>query len=62
MVTSFKSTAARFMRDEDGVTLMEYAILAGLIAVVSITTIGLVGTNINRVFGVVNTSLSTVTK
>ena len=62
MAHTLKTAATRFMRDEDGVTLMEYAILAGLIAVVSITTIGLVGTNIDRVFGIVNTSLSTVTK
>lgn len=34
------------VRNEDGATIIEYALLAGLIAVVSITVIGTVGTDV----------------
>jgi Flp pilus assembly pilin Flp len=47
--------------DEDGVTMAEYAILIGLIAVVSITVIKTVGTDILAVFTAVQTQLATVT-
>jgi Flp pilus assembly pilin Flp len=47
--------------DEDGVTMAEYAILIGLIAVVSITVIKTVGTDILAVFTAVQTDLATVT-
>jgi len=48
-------------KDEDGVTMAEYAILIGLIAVVSITVIKTVGTDILAVFTAVQTQLATVT-
>jgi Flp pilus assembly pilin Flp len=37
-------------KDEEGVTMAEYAILIGLIAVVSITVIQTVGTDILAIF------------
>jgi pilus assembly protein Flp/PilA len=48
-------------KDEEGVTMAEYAILIGLIAVVSITIIGTVGTDIAAVFTSVASQLGTVT-
>jgi pilus assembly protein Flp/PilA len=48
-------------QDEEGVTMAEYAILIGLIAVVSITVIQTVGTDILAVFTAVQTDLATVT-
>ena len=48
-------------KDEEGVTMAEYAILIGLIAVVSITVIQTVGTDILAIFTSVSTSLGTVT-
>jgi pilus assembly protein Flp/PilA len=48
-------------QDEAGVTMAEYAILIGLIAVVSITIIKTVGTDILAVFTSVASSLATVT-
>ena len=48
-------------RHEEGVTMAEYAILIGLIAVVSITVIQTVGTDILAVFTAVQTDLATVT-
>ena len=37
----------RFVREDKGQDLIEYALLAGLIALVSVVAITLVGTNIN---------------
>jgi pilus assembly protein Flp/PilA len=50
----------RFLRQEDGAAAIEYGLLAGLIAVAIITTVGLIGTNLNTVFGYVQTALSGV--
>lgn len=40
----------RFLRDEEGVTAIEYGLIAALIAVVIIVAVTLVGTNLNLVF------------
>jgi pilus assembly protein Flp/PilA len=41
---------ARFLRDEEGANGVEYALLAGLIAVAFIIGAGLLGTNLNTFF------------
>lgn len=40
----------RFFKDEEGVTAIEYGLIAALIAVAIIVGIGLVGTNLNTLF------------
>ena len=40
----------RFHRDEEGVTAIEYGLIAALIAVVIITAVTSVGANLNAVF------------
>jgi pilus assembly protein Flp/PilA len=40
----------RFFKEEDGVTAIEYGLIAALIAVAIISAVGLVGTNLNNVF------------
>lgn len=47
----------QFVRDEDGVTAIEYGLIAALIAVVIITTVGTVGTNLNAVFAKIGNEL-----
>jgi pilus assembly protein Flp/PilA len=47
-------------QDEEGVTMAEYAILIGLIAVVSITVIQTVGTDIEAIFTAVGTALGAI--
>ena len=42
--------AKHFIRDEGGVTAIEYGLIAALIAVVIITAVALVGTNLNAIF------------
>lgn len=40
----------QFIRDEDGVTAIEYGLIAALIAVVIIVSVTLIGTNLNLIF------------
>ena len=47
----------RFLKDEAGVTAIEYGLIAALIAVVIVTAVKLIGTNLNTVFGKVSTAL-----
>ena len=49
----------RFITEEEGVTAIEYGLIASLIAVVIITAVGLVGTNLNNVFNFVAGKLVT---
>ena len=48
----------QFIRDEEGVTAIEYGLIAALIAVVIITAVRLVGTNLTAVFNEVATELA----
>jgi pilus assembly protein Flp/PilA len=51
----------RFLRDEQGVTAIEYGLIAALIAVVIIGTVTTVGENLDSVFDSIGTSLGTAT-
>ena len=48
---------SRFVRDESGATAIEYGLIAALIAVVIITVVRLVGTNLSSTFNSVATAL-----
>ena len=50
----------QFVRDEEGVTAIEYGLIAALIAVVIIASVRLVGTNLVTVFTAVSTALAGV--
>jgi len=47
----------KFWKDEEGVTMIEYAIIAALIAVAAIVIISLVGKDIKSVFCNISTKL-----
>ena len=47
----------RFVRDEDGVTAIEYGLIAALIAVVIIAGVGVLGTDLNLTFQAVGDAL-----
>ncbi|HWM60786.1 MAG TPA: Flp family type IVb pilin [Rhizomicrobium sp.] len=48
---------SRFVRDESGATAIEYGLIAALIAVVIITAVTAVGTQLSSIFNVVQTKL-----
>ena len=47
-----------FIKDEEGVTAIEYGLIAALIAVVIITAVALIGNNLNKVFDCVAKTLA----
>lgn len=49
-MTGHLQNVRRFMRDDDGATAIEYALLASLIAVVIAVTVGTLGTAVNGLF------------
>ena len=48
----------KFVKDEEGVTAIEYGLIAALIAIAIIVAVTLVGTNLNLVFNRVADSLA----
>ncbi len=52
-----RSFILRFMGDESGATAIEYGLIAALIAVVIVTALTTVGTNLKNVFNTVATNL-----
>ena len=47
----------RFLKDESGATAIEYGLIAALIAVVLVTSVGLVGTKLNGTFTTIASKL-----
>jgi pilus assembly protein Flp/PilA len=52
-----KTLLLRFAKDQSGVTAIEYGLIASLIAVVIITAVTLIGTNLTTRFGDVAAAL-----
>jgi len=49
-----------FGRDDSGQDLLEYALLVGLIALVTVLAVTNAGSEVNRIFGAIVTSLTAV--
>ena len=49
----------RFIKDEEGVTSIEYGLIAALIAIVIVVAVTLVGTSLNTLFNNVSSELET---
>lgn len=45
--------------DDRGVTMIEYAMIAGLISVVAITLLTAMGTSVSNIFSSINSALAT---
>jgi pilus assembly protein Flp/PilA len=52
-----KTLFSRFAKDESGATAIEYGLIAAGIAVVIITVVQTIGTNLNTILGKVATGL-----
>jgi len=53
-----KALVMRFVREDEGQDLVEYALLLALIALAAITTMGLLGTAINNKYNSATNSLN----
>ncbi len=56
-MSSVKNTVRRFVREESGATMVEYAIMVALIAVVCIVAVKAIGSKGNVAFANVNTNM-----
>ena len=54
-----KQLIARFVKEEEGQDLIEYALLAALISVLAFAMISTIGTGVNVIYSQVNTQVST---
>jgi pilus assembly protein Flp/PilA len=59
MFTQLVSGIRAFLREEDGPTAVEYAVMLALIIVVCLTAISFIGQQANNTFMVVGSSLAT---
>jgi pilus assembly protein Flp/PilA len=48
----------QFIKDEDGASMVEYALLLALIAVVAITILTTMGSNVSSIFKTISDSLT----
>ena len=53
-----KRLFARFLRDQSGVTAIEYGLIAGLISVVILASVTSIGTSIQGLFSTIATALA----
>jgi pilus assembly protein Flp/PilA len=58
MKANVLNTLRNLHNDESGQDLIEYALIAGLIALAAVTTMGTLGTAINTAFGKITTALN----
>ena len=54
-------TLWRFVREDDGQDLIEYALLAGFISLVAVLAVQSVGTGVDSVYGDINTAVGNIT-
>ncbi len=54
-------TLWRFVREDAGQDLIEYALLAGFISLVAVLAIQSVGTGVNTVYADINTAVGNIT-
>jgi pilus assembly protein Flp/PilA len=55
-----KNLFNRFVREEQGQDLIEYALLAGFISLVAVVAITAVGTGVNGVYGSIQTKVEAI--
>jgi len=56
-MVKFVAAARKFVRDEEGATMVEYGLMLALIAVVCLTAVSTVGTKASTLFTSVSASL-----
>ena len=61
-MTTLMTRAHALLRDDEGQDLIEYALLAGLIALVAVVAVTNAGTEVNGIFTKIVTKLQTANK
>jgi len=56
-----KKLTQRFLRDNKGVTAIEYGLIAGLIALAIVGTLTSLGTDLSNMFSSISTQIQTAT-
>jgi pilus assembly protein Flp/PilA len=59
-MSKFTQQILTFIRDEEGLTMVEYAVAGGLILVGAVAAFNVVGTETSRVINLIGTELGTV--
>jgi pilus assembly protein Flp/PilA len=59
MLSHLRTALASFLKDDDGPTAVEYAVMLALIIVVCLTAITIIGQEANQTFLTVGSSLGT---
>ncbi|MGV2290629.1 Flp family type IVb pilin [Trinickia sp. YCB016] len=57
-MTAAREFVTRFLQDEQGVTAIEYALIASLIVLVIIVSVGLLGTSVTNLYNQIETQLA----
>ena len=57
VMKAVKSLVSRFVKGEEGVTLIEYGLLAALVAIACVTILTHLGTHLNNTFNNVNNQI-----
>jgi pilus assembly protein Flp/PilA len=57
MSQKIKQTIVQFLKQEDGPTAVEYAVMLALIVIVCLAAIQIIGQNANSAFGTVGASI-----
>ena len=55
-----KNLIARFVKDDQGQDLIEYALLAGFISLAVVSVVVLIGDNLDRVYGLIDAQLTNI--
>jgi pilus assembly protein Flp/PilA len=58
MTISALALVKRFAREERGASMIEYAVIVGLVTAAIVTTLGLISGNLNTIFTNINTTLT----
>jgi pilus assembly protein Flp/PilA len=54
---TLRNMIGKFLKEEDAVTAIEYALMASLIAIAIIAAVKLIATNLNLTFATISTAL-----
>ena len=58
-MSKIASAVKAFIADENGVTAIEYGLIAALVGVAIVTAVGALGTQLNLTFGEIATAMKT---